>query len=375
VKVQRFITCLALVLATAFATVCCAAAEDDKLQASVVVKLNQLVEVSEWPAGCPAHVQFSVVDQYTPSAADITAMETEVEGKPSHPLRRDIETYKRRLLRPDRSVRELYYYGSRWRYATKSEFASDYLDFGRDGDSAWVMIPKSLSISPTEAPPPGSDFASVWHIDVAESLCLITCGLNMFRNNQLTFVPEKVRLASEGWSIESEYSTERGVGKVSVQGEVRDGEILVSRCALVFTPVSGSSTGGTTWTATGWQRRGIGVVVASRVRIVSQSGTQSDRVFELEKADCVDAATVESVAAIPTLTQVDRIRGPVSFRAISDFRDQPTVTVVGPDGTTRKESLESLPYFAKRRSMEILGWVVCGCIVAILITVRLRKAR
>jgi len=350
-----------------------AVGRDDVSTQEVQRWLDAEVERSrEYPAIVGLVVEFDQLYHPKVTQAELEALRIEIQGKPDHPARREMASHERRLATgPDRKSWKVWLLTTeRWRVNGSNEFPTGipFVDYGRDGNDAWVLMDDSMVVIDADKPPPNRNYSreeSLVRMHLDEFLY---AGLGQTRG-EAAFS----HLAIEGdrWSVrrtvtlapESEVVVELA-GRWDADAE----RGFVERRTLIASPFGAP---GRRWDFSGWRHEPLlKSWVCGRVDEIAPDGRPHES-FVWRGVAPVTAQEVEALIAVPDPLGEDPVRGIVKVRAVSDFRAKAmTFTALDDEGASESRSLTTS---APRQNIQWMGWALAALIIAGLVFMRVRR--
>lgn len=333
--------------------------------------LRQWNEARAFPEGLSQPLRFSyqIRQVYVPSAEQLAAMRSQVEGKPDHPLRQELAQYERRA----RGEFTGYTYEAivggpeLWRLSREHDSPGRYVDIGRDGAAAWCLTSGQLNIVDTTSSPDGYDYAQSGNDIALAARLLLFQGIGIGAASEPLSPPVVSMRGSnwtavvshEGWVYEYE-----GVWDESTQtGTVQSWRVVAS-------DISPSSVGEQFVFAD--HRIGTTALdrVASRATYHRPSGAVESEYTLTAVAD-VTREAVASMVELPSLGRDDPKRGKLTVGAIYDHRPNAPSWVRSPETGQLERALSPTKRYGFLRTV---GWALLIGLVATVVALRVTRA-
>ncbi|MCC6321379.1 MAG: hypothetical protein IT438_08090 [Phycisphaerales bacterium] len=319
-------------------------------------------------------IRWHMADVYVPKPAELTELRRLVGSSPNAPQRTILERYDAvRAGSPPTSEWTLWSNGDVLRMNCTSispkSIAGAFADIAVNGDVSWAMSAEGLDIQDTANPDPGFDRRQWSNVMKNQLALLLTSGIS---HAATLHAPAPVVVVSgsqwvgrtepkNGWQIE----VRGGWNRSDERGFISELSVL---------PASGDPNEGVVYRSYDVQHRDVvNLHVPSRVEQFVE-GNRMFRTYAYHSAEQVTADYVERLVKVPEPGTPDVIRGVVSPTITMDLRSGVRLQ------TTRDQSgvstLAIPPSRLKRECawLRTSGWVCCGCIIAALVALRLRRS-
>lgn len=312
------------------------------------------------------------------SAAELRALESQVQNKPEHPRRHELLAEKGRAARgPDVFRTCIFSDGAGWRYSFDSSSRS-FIDAALTGSQAWQLTQDSLSLADPLAARdhqnPQTWIAGHESVFVLELGSLLHGGFSMGRVSQV--VPGPIHVRDNRWSFEAAAPQMDGDGRplfaVEFKGRWDDSAQRGFVESCIITRHTDKKHLGSTTRYVDWKLAPeLGLWVASRAEEVDPKGKVwraivFDGVLETRKS------FVELTQA-PSPGWADPLRPLPNLTAVADYRTG-TLTRTREDGTEDSVALPGVERQASLGWIKAAGWILAVvCVVATAVWIRLRN--
>jgi hypothetical protein len=325
----------------------------------------------EFPPIAGRCIRWRVEWTYVPPEPELIALEDAVRGRPDHPGRADLDRFlRRRAGTPDTWRYGLWAGGpGHWRLnLDTNDPALPYHDVVVTPRHAWGMSGKQLAVvDPRKGYPPGYSYSTDEGAFRDELGFLLFGGLSRWSDLEVV----SVTTSNNGWVLSARAGGSIGL-TYSGHWDESLGRNFIDRLGVESREPLPSGFGDR-FEFLDWRLdEPLGRWVSGRVNESTATGGLM-RVLVFEGASPFDNATLDRLTAVPAIDSVDPERGPVTFRAVHDFRPEEPVVQgrVGDAIVTTPES--QLPREQYRRWTRRLGWVATGLMTAGLLTLIVRR--
>lgn len=198
----------------------------------VAAELERLArEARAWKPPPQTQFTFEEVGDYVPDAAALAAWRREVEGKPFHPRRADIERAERRLRHgPDTGLVRLAWAGpSRWRTTTDRPHLAGgaFLDTAENMSEAWQLHPTSLQVVAGDG---AGDVRQTMRNNLESALSdiriLCSYGASVLPDPDAVHARPDVRMEGPTWNAGWDLTTPSGSWHVVSGGVLSDAAVI-----------------------------------------------------------------------------------------------------------------------------------------------------
>lgn len=319
-----------------------------------------------------AVIHYRVEYRDTVDAAQIDEWKRQAEGKPDHPLHREIAKYERRLLNgPDIKKCTVWFQGpGKWRCNETSLYdpAVGMYDSAVSGNVAWGMTDGQLRIFDKDKPEDGFDVPSNEETIRAHLGRMLYGGVGYGRTS--THMREPLDLSGTRWLVKVSsgdgYACEyRGRWDADAgRGFIEEWEV---------TACDGYPRVGARRTYSDWKLDPVmNRWVCGEVVYYNTDGRIEALVFE--RAEPFDPADFKKIAAIPSVRKPDPVRGELALKSIYDHR-----SAKRSESIKSKEGFETrsmAPTSASQRRVwtRQLGWLVLAGLVVFFVVLRVRRS-
>jgi hypothetical protein len=308
--------------------------------------------------------------------AEIERLRARVAGKPAHPDRTQLGMLERIERRgEDLRVKSLWWDRGRFRLSRDPgvEPEGGYFECVDLGDEGWKMSPQQLTVvGPMDTRPGGHNVRLSGTSSLQEIATFWAAGLSTLGtsgNVQVETTPQGV------WRAAGTITTSVGERRVVVTGrwdQARQAGLVERTDAYLPTnltnPIYSSVVTGHQWMD--W----FGAFVGTEV-VITENGTPRQR-LTLVSLSPLDQAEFRTLIARPKIDGSDPIRGKVTFTQYVDYRrDTPDLRVANEKGEFEKVDYPDTPAGRRNATLQTLGWIAAGGIIATLIALRIRSAR
>lgn len=323
----------------------------------------------------PLHYKLSIVNEFIPSASELSSLKSRVHGHPQHPDAWKVSVYEHAMKRkPEVTTVEVWFKDGVWRKSQDQTNQPDGKDFFIDmclrKSSMWSLQKDQLTrASLTGTFPPYADVRKSGGGIARMVAAFPTGGLSLVSLSGLD--RPALRVTGDHWIADAKPKNSSGAS-VHIEGTWNDVDHR-GRVTLVQWRGPTAQEDDSSLIAEDWKTvDGRADEMAFTIREVRLDGRPLET-HRLLTSESVSSEEIERVTAEPTPHGIDPIRGASTFSSIFDFmQGEGTVRAVDDSGTG-----QSVPFNGGRSKARVdlqrAGWWAAGTLLAALLVFRLRS--
>ncbi|RLE17087.1 MAG: hypothetical protein DRJ50_14490, partial [Actinobacteria bacterium] len=316
--------------------------------------------------------RYAIEHRDIPSKESLEQMRAAVVGRPDHPLRRDIETFDRRLRNgPDVTECSVWLDSDLWRWNRTFGFGNgpEFIDIAAGDGVTWSLSPDQLNIADRGAAPPGYAYD--------ESITTIRRDLGQLLNGSIGIGVDSeaeitdFSVSKDRWRcriergpewavvLEGHWSAQSGRGFVDILRYQQNRSSDYVGATIEFL----------SWRFESKENRWIAGEVVERDRT-----GRSTRVLVFRNVAGQDTIDVSTLVKPPVLGEPDPVRGFVRVSRVEDHRKKIGQEIsIGSDGniTDRRPTV----YGKSSRVVRLVGWTVLVALICGFVGLRLYRGK
>lgn len=322
-------------------------------------------------------IRFRTIQGERPTEARVAEVRKAVEGKPDHPLRKDLEVLERRLkFGPDIVEIAAVRAGAlEWRVSESKAHELYRYDYGADGRNGWSISEDGQLIV---ADKDSGDFAVKLSNfgAIAEGVVNTLVFGRAWDRSGLPSTFENVEIAGDAWSIRVVLTNPEG--NKFVRGYSGTWDATTNRGTILrqqsWSRKDGKDTLQSTTDITGWTNSlEIGRPIATKFVEQTASGMVRMNV-EYVGTNRVDTDTFRKLIAVPVIDGVDPLNPTLKIHEIADVRPSVNrIERVLPDGTAEAVRVFDDSSARQDAALRVAGSVALGASVVILLAIRISR--
>jgi hypothetical protein len=322
-------------------------------------------------------IRFRTIQGERPTEARVVELRQAVDGRPDHPLRKDLEILERRLkFGPDITEVAATRAGTlEWRVSESKLHEPYRYDYGADGRNGWSISEDGQLIV---ADKDSGDYAgklSNFETFADGVINTLVFGRAWDRSG-LPSTVEKVEIVGDTWTISLGLTNPEGVRLVreyfgTWDSSAKRGLILRQQS---FMRSDGQNVLQSTTDISGWTNSPeLGRPVAAK--FIERAASNAIRMnVEFSSASRIDDTIFRRMVTIPAIDQADPLNPDLKIQEIADVR--PTfnsVQRVLPDGTAEAVRVFDDSSARQDAALRVAGSVALGASVVVLLAIRISR--